>query len=709
MSSGRVQLAAVGIQDQFLTGNPDVSYFIKKFNRHTKFALEVLNTTFFQTNINFGSWVNTIIPRNGQLIRNLYVRLVLPPLTCGGYTKAIGNAIIEHADLVIGGQTIERINGEYMQIYDQSFISDSQQTAISYMVGPTIAALDKATAYTSGGTQPLFGWFPRTFIVPLPFYFIRNEALSIPLCALTRQEVEVRIKFRPLEQVTSDYDTDAVTVSGLTWTKQTLSYSPTIPTYLPSSSSFSYLENGSTSNTLNYIANSNSLLPSNYTSQQLGVITGIIQNNSNGTLVISDDTGSNNLAFSTSGLNGQFYGSSIVPPAVFPRFSFMTGATDGVNFTLLANTFVFPTTTYYIVNFTAPFVLGQQIGQYSSYLQTTIPISQISWSPLFQAFVVGTTVGGPMYTYTIGASGLTIINGETGPYSCYSNTFGQIYNVSPVTCSDTIISNVYQWTSTNITPWNTNLVGPTPITNGQGIAYNPLVGNINAFTIADGSDVYLGTVVSTSTPCIPTIEPGYHFQSSLLVEYVFLADEEIKYIQGAKIDYVITQLQLASVVIPAGETTLNGYRLYFINPVKEMFFTIQDSNVVTVNDYFNYYNNSTTVPSQQLINLQLQLNGEDIISPTIADALYLGKVQFLNNHTRLPPSMAIYNYSFAIDPENYLPTGQVNMSRVMNQNLWLNLTPNPNSRTVNIYAKAYNILRVQNGLAGVLFIDNNFI
>ena len=135
MSSGRVQLAAVGIQDQFLTGNPDVTYFIKKFNRHTKFALEILNTTFNQTTIDFGSWVNVTIPRNGQLIRTIYVRLVLPPLSVGGYTNSIGNAIIEHADLVIGGQTIERINGEYMQIYDQSFISGSQQDSLTYMVG----------------------------------------------------------------------------------------------------------------------------------------------------------------------------------------------------------------------------------------------------------------------------------------------------------------------------------------------------------------------------------------------------------------------------------------------------------------------------------------------------------------------------------------------------------------------------------------------
>jgi hypothetical protein len=189
------------------------------------------------------------------------------------------------------------------------------------------------------------------------------------------------------------------------------------------------------------------------------------------------------------------------------------------------------------------------------------------------------------------------------------------------------------------------------------------------------------------------------------VEYVFLADEEVKYIQSAKIDYVITQLQMATSSIEANSTSLNGYKLYFINPTKELFFVIQDSSVMSTNDYFNYTNTSTG-GGPQLVNFQLQFNGEDIISPTVADNTYLGYLQFLNNHTRLP-DVSFYNYSFSIDPENYLPTGQVNMSRIMNQNIWINLTPSTVSRNFRIYGVSYNILRIQNGLGGCLFIDNN--
>jgi hypothetical protein len=713
MSSGRVQLAAVGIQDQFLTGNPDVSYFIKKFNRHTKFALEILDTTFFQTNIDFGSWVNTVIPRNGQLIRTIYVRLVLPALSVGGYTNGIGNAIIEHADLVIGGQTIERITGEYMQIFDQTFISDSQQASLTYMVGTTndgLYGLGPATAYGNGLATPAYGWYPRTFIVPLPFYFIRNEALSIPLCALTRQEVEVRIKFRPIEQLIAGgyISSEVTTTSSIVWTDPTVSgiVAGDLPlskvTWLPQSFSFACISEASAGNTSNiyYFNYGNDSFDnlSNLSPSNLGTISCISQNNAGVTIVLSERLGSNNVTISNNGIFGKFNAANAFNTLAY-QYGFSNVATDGTNFLAIASDFIGNS----LVSFTSPNFISTP-----EYF-TANPYVSITWSPTLSAFLIGDS-SGVMHSYQIGDGFVKQLVNVTGPYSAYSPTYGQIYNNSQVVASNTVISNIYSssfdagytWTTPLVVnpapPFNTGVpFGTTSIAYGSGFDL--------FFTLQPGAGTYyLGTPQSTSTLTAPT--PLTAFQASLPVEYVFLGDEEVQYIQGAKVDYVITQLQRASVQIPANISSLNGYRLYFINPVKEMFFTIQDSNVLATNDYWNYYNTSTG--EQQLVDLDLQFNGEDMISSTVADALYLGRVQFLNNHTRLP-NLAIYNYSFAIDPENYVPTGQVNMSRIMNQNLWLNLTPNPNSRTVNIYAKAYNILRVQNGLAGVLFMDNNFI
>jgi hypothetical protein len=741
MSSGRIQLTAVGIQDQFLTGTPDISYFIKRFNRHTKFALEILNTTFNQTNINFGSWVNVIIPRNGQLIRNMYVRLVLPALTTGSYVDAVGNAIIEYADLVIGGQTIERINGEYMQIYDQFFISDSQQASISYMVGPTLVGglPTPAQSYIPGMKAPEYGWFPRTFIVPLQFYFAGNEPLSLPLCALTRQEVEVRIKFRPFEQlIKGGYSSITKNVTS-NFVQQSYYYNTfTNNTFdkiqwLPRDLNFAYIPIASlNSNVYYYGANTGVLAAGQYSNQYFtGRINDIVQNKHGDTIILSDanSSASNNLAYSSGGIAGQFY------PSTTGGFggvtNFTAGASDGTNFACIANVYIVTPSPFYnytISTFSAPFPLGQGLtaDQNTGWTVST-ELLTISWSPLLNAFVVG-DVNGVMYTYTIGAGGLTIINGAVGPYTCYSNVFGQVYNTEPIAASDQyrVLATPNQWSNDNI---NFTTYSITPLGTNLSIAANPNTSSSNVFAISGQNNLYFASPVSSPQTDLPV--PTSQFQASLPVEYVFLSDEEVGYIQNAKIDYVMTQLQMASVVVPANETQLNGYRLNFINPVKELFFTIQDSNVFSRNDYWNYFNNSDPFNNllEQLVNLDLQFNGEDVISSTVADNLYLGKVQILNNHTRLPTtafryvdvfgqtvplplavpltSIPIYNYSFAIDPENYLPTGQVNMSRIINQNLWINLTPNTVSRIVNIYARSYNILRVQNGLAGMIFMDNN--
>jgi len=201
MASGRVEIAYVGIQDTFLTGEPQFTYFQRVYKQHTKFAIEVMDTP-IDGEFNFGSQLLATIPRMGDLIRTIYLRVILSNVssqsafldsTSVGYTDSIGNALIEYADLLIGGQTVQRINGEYMEIYNDMWISNSQQEAIKALVG-TNYSLNALTSDTGGPPTSLY-------IIPLPFYFYRTDSMAIPLSALTYQEVQVRIQLRPLSQL----------------------------------------------------------------------------------------------------------------------------------------------------------------------------------------------------------------------------------------------------------------------------------------------------------------------------------------------------------------------------------------------------------------------------------------------------------------------------------------------------------------------------
>ena len=205
--SGRVQLASVGTQDEYLTGQPEITYFLKRFKQHTKFATETIDNA-LDGDRDFGSRVRCTIPRKGDLIRNIYLRIELSDLTYSesnynvGYTDSIGHAIIEYADLIIGGQTIERITGEYLEIYSELFISESQQRGVEWLVGKTGTKTGLGPASTDTNiTNNYYGAYPRTFFVNLPFFFTRHSSLSIPLSSIDRQEVEVEIKLRPLSEL----------------------------------------------------------------------------------------------------------------------------------------------------------------------------------------------------------------------------------------------------------------------------------------------------------------------------------------------------------------------------------------------------------------------------------------------------------------------------------------------------------------------------
>jgi hypothetical protein len=292
--AGRLNLAITGIQDQWLTGEPEFSYFLMNFKRHTKFSTEAIETP-FDGDIDYDAVVESRIPKNkGDLIRSTMLKFTLPKpttpdksfavtaadgkyfidgvsqdtltlyegatytfnvnasshpfylsetingtrnggsayetgVTGGGaqvgtvtfvvprnapstlyyycsahsnmggqinvktlrYRESIGAQLIEYADLVIGGQTIERITGDYIYMYDQIHSNKDD--------------IDQTLYFLTGHGNYIDVTYDWDYNVFLPFYFFRNPSLAIPVCALTKQQVEVHIKFKKLKDVTVTY------------------------------------------------------------------------------------------------------------------------------------------------------------------------------------------------------------------------------------------------------------------------------------------------------------------------------------------------------------------------------------------------------------------------------------------------------------------------------------------------------------------------
>ena len=200
--SGRINLAVTGIQDQWLTGEPEFSYFLVNFKRHTKFSIEAKETP-FDGEPNFDTSLECRIPANkGDLIRSMMLKFTLPQPTgtvSSGkdvrYNKSVGSRIIEYADLRIGGQTIERVTGDYIYMYNQ--IHNNHDDT------------DQSLYFLSGHGNYIPVSYDWDYSVMLPFYFFRHPSLALPVCAITKQLVEVEIKFRKLEDITVTYTTSS--------------------------------------------------------------------------------------------------------------------------------------------------------------------------------------------------------------------------------------------------------------------------------------------------------------------------------------------------------------------------------------------------------------------------------------------------------------------------------------------------------------------
>ena len=101
--SGKLRLATKGVQDQWLTGDPMMSYFLMNYKRHSKFAIDYAESQ-FDGDIEFGKTITCRIPNdNGDLLRNtnLKVRLKDPSPAGNEWVPSVISHMIEYAELLV--------------------------------------------------------------------------------------------------------------------------------------------------------------------------------------------------------------------------------------------------------------------------------------------------------------------------------------------------------------------------------------------------------------------------------------------------------------------------------------------------------------------------------------------------------------------------------------------------------------------------------
>lgn len=212
-------------------------------------------------------------------------------------------------------------------------------------------------------------------------------------------------------------------------------------------------------------------------------------------------------------------------------------------------------------------------------------------------------------------------------------------------------------------------------------------------------------------------------------DFVFLDVDERRRFVSETHEYVIEQVQYTPPhSITANQQTIT-IPIEFNHPIKEFLFVVQRDSMENRNEWFNYSNlaigentpnaimpylnsNAPSARMDLITSAKLQLDGYDRFMERSPQ--YFRLVQPMEHHTSTPVNSFIYNYSFAMKPEDAQPTGTMNASRIdsivwqiqMNPILSSPLIPTWQQRGnchVVVYAHNYNVFRVINGFGGLLF------
>ena len=284
MPGGLLQLVATGAQNELVNGTPSMTHFRAVYRRHTNFALEQIRMPFSSSNLEFAvTQTRTLscrVDRYAQLLHDCYLVLTLPdiwsPLKSldttpppSGYDprsnaigyefqwiKTIGYNLIDHVDIVMNGQVIQRLRGEWLKMYSAMTHATDKRAIVDQMVGNVPELYDPANAYDRINQYPhaiapvaVPDALPKTTVpepsirsrqlmIPLHFWFCENPGLALPLVSLQNSEVTINVTLRALNDLYTVIDVNP----GPTYGQRVapVNYplvnflSPPLPTGLPS-------------------------------------------------------------------------------------------------------------------------------------------------------------------------------------------------------------------------------------------------------------------------------------------------------------------------------------------------------------------------------------------------------------------------------------------------------------------------------------------
>jgi hypothetical protein len=180
MGLGYMLLAVKSEQDKYLIGNPQFTFFKGAYRRHTHFALDPVFVPFIgETKDAFGRKLYVDIPKSGDLLHRMYLVLdiEIPNQVDISSVNLFGYSFIDHVDIIIDGQLIDRHYSDWLMLYLELMQDKRKELATGLMTG----------IHSLGNNK-------KTLFLPLRFWFNNDIGLSLPLISLQYSTVRIEVQ-----------------------------------------------------------------------------------------------------------------------------------------------------------------------------------------------------------------------------------------------------------------------------------------------------------------------------------------------------------------------------------------------------------------------------------------------------------------------------------------------------------------------------------
>lgn len=216
-----------------------------------------------------------------------------------------------------------------------------------------------------------------------------------------------------------------------------------------------------------------------------------------------------------------------------------------------------------------------------------------------------------------------------------------------------------------------------------------------------------GSAVEAPTANLPAGSTYQNLQYQFWTNYIYLDKDEREYFASSDLDMLITQVQRAPI------STDNVQELALAHPIKFLAFQCKQYNATGV------YNGGANTGNADRLTLLTQINGVDVGEPKHLPHFVDVAQYYHTNFGYMPspsgtnPTLPVAIIPFCLDTTKLQPTGTLNFSRIDTYRLVVpvNLTSgvkglaNTNITVPYVYAVNYNVLRIKNGMGGLLYAN----